>query len=78
MASKSLVIAVGRTQRHDRQYAGMCTQVRLQGLDEALPLDKEEGSSAHRQQKEQLQRNEFYRDCMAPINAEFKVPPLAS
>lgn len=56
----------------------MCVQVRLEGLDEALPLDKEEGSAAYRQQKEQLQRNEFYRDCMAPINAEFKVLPLAS
>lgn len=56
----------------------MCTQVRLEGLDEALPLDKEEGSSAYRQQTEQLQRNEFFRDCMAPINADFKVLPLAS
>ncbi|CAL8463664.1 g3198 [Coccomyxa elongata] len=47
--------------------------VRLEGLDEVLPLDNEEGSAAYRQQKEQLKRNEFYRDCMAPINAEFKV-----
>ena len=52
--------------------------MRLEGLDEALPLDREEGSATYRQQTEQLQRNEFYRDCMAPINADFKVSPLVS
>ncbi len=56
----------------------MCAQVQLKGVDETLPLDEKEGSAAWRQQKEQLQRNEFFRDCLAPILAEYKVRQYSS
>lgn len=58
---------------HMRIVAGTCAQVQLQGVDETIPLDENEGSAAYRQQREQLQRNEFFRDCLAPIMAEYKV-----
>lgn len=46
--------------------------MKLKCLDEVIPI-AEEGSAAFNLQNEQLWRNEFFRDCLAPVEAEFKV-----
>lgn len=48
-------------------------QLELLGLDEVVPHSEDTESRAYQGQKERLERNEFFKDCLAPQRAVLKV-----
>lgn len=51
----------------------MLLQVELLGHDEVIPHSQEPGSQPYQSQKERLERNEFFKDCLAPQRCVLKV-----
>ena len=45
----------------------------LLGQDEVIPHSQDPESRAYQSQKERLERNEFFKDCLAPQRAVLKV-----
>ena len=43
------------------------------GCDEVIPHSQDPESRAYQSQKERLERNEFFKDCLAPQRAVLKV-----
>ena len=52
-------------------------QLALLGHDEVVPHSQDPDSRAYQSQKERLERNEFFKDCLAPQRAVLKVRPAA-
>ena len=48
-------------------------QVNLQCLDEVVPHNTDPDSATYRSQKERLERNEFFKECLAPPVSVLKV-----
>ncbi len=48
-------------------------QIDLLGHDEVVPHNQDPESHAYQSQKERLERNEFFKDCLAPQRAVLKV-----
>ena len=51
----------------------MLLQVNLQCLDEVVPHNTDPESATYRSQKERLERNEFFKECLAPLISVLKV-----
>lgn len=51
----------------------MLPQVNLQCLDEVVPHNTDPESATYRSQKERLERNEFFKECLAPPVLVLKV-----
>lgn len=51
----------------------MLLQVNLQCLDEVVPHNTDPESATYRSQKERLERNEFFKECLAPPVSVLKV-----
>ena len=42
-------------------------------MDEVVPHSQDEDSSAYHAQRERLERNEFFKECLAPLRCVLKV-----
>ena len=51
-------------------------QINLLGHDEVVPHNQDPDSQAYQSQKERLERNEFFKDCLAPQRAVLKVSTI--
>lgn len=54
----------------------MSLQVVLMGLDDAVPHSQDPDSIVYQRLRERLERNEFFRDCLAPQRSVLKVRML--
>ena len=55
------------------QLRAVLVQIDLLGHDEVIPHSEDPESRAYQSQKERLERNEFFKDCLAPQRAVLKV-----
>lgn len=66
---------MGKQHRHCQSGVSCLSQAVLDGLDsvEVAPAKSEGDSQSATAAEEQLWRHEFFRDCLAPKKAAFKV-----